>query len=175
MNANEIMMTCLVTLSPGQSVKDAIAAAGTSTLDILPIVDAGGMYRGSVPLSTLIDNAASESAPVDGLCCNDALVCAPSFSLEHLSHDATSAVPHRTVMIVDEGGRFQGVVPYVHWAVDEAKVQSGYPRNPLESRTASMHLTWRCLDCGDLTTRNSGIPTVCPHCRSTAFSLYTED
>lgn len=175
MNAREVMTPCPVTLSPGQSVSEAIAIAGTASMDILPIVDKSGMYCGSVPISTLIDNAQTSDIRIDGLCCTNALVCDPHFSLEHLSHDEQNPVSHKTVMIVDEDGHFHGVVPHVHWAVDEAKVQSGYPRNPLESRTISMHLTWRCLDCGDLTTRNSGIPSECPHCCGDAFALHTED
>lgn len=67
------------------------------------------------------------------LCCIDALVCGPEFPLENLKHDA-SAIPHRTIVVVYDGGYFKGIVPDVHWAVDEAKVQSGYPRNRLEVR-----------------------------------------
>jgi hypothetical protein len=86
-----------------------------------------------VSKTSLIDHTKHSGGKVMDLCCIDALVCGPEFPLENLKHDA-SAIPHRTIVVVDDGGYFKGIVPDVHWAVDEAKVQSGYPRNWLEVR-----------------------------------------
>ncbi len=170
-------MECPVTLGPDTTVLESIQRAAASTLDVLPIVDASGRYVGAVRKSTLLDAASNSTAPVASLCCDDALVCSPDDALEHFAHDPSSSTPHKSIMVVDELGRFRGVVPEVHWAVDEARVQSGHPRNPLEVRTVSMHLTWRCEDCGELSARNEGIPASCPSCgaSSEAFCLYTED
>lgn len=177
MIAQEVMMECPVTLGADTTVLEAIQQASKSSLDVLPIVGEGGRYVGAVRKSTILDSAANSTAPVASLCCDDALVCAPQDALENFSHDPSSSTPHRSIMVVDSLGRFRGVVPEVHWAVDEARVQSGHPRQPLEVRTYSMHLTWRCEDCGELSTRNEGIPTSCPSCgaASEAFCLFTED
>lgn len=177
MIAREVMMETPITLRPGMTVSDAVSGAARSTLDILPIVDGTGQYHGSVSKAVLMDNVGAGDKQVDDLCCADALLCKPEFAVEHFRHDADSAVPHRTIMVVDDAGHFHGVIPQVHWAVDEAKVQSGHPRSPLEVRTSNMHLIWRCMHCGELITRNDGIPSKCPSCgaNSSEFSLHTED
>ncbi|MET3289134.1 UNVERIFIED_CONTAM: rubrerythrin [Brevibacillus sp. OAP136] len=176
MIAAEVMLECPVILDPNATVADAIMRASQSDLDVLPLVDHSGRYCGTVRKETIIDNAKKREGKVIDLCCADAIVCNPAFPLENLDHDA-SANAHRTIVVVDDAGLFKGIVPNVHWAVDEAKVQSGYPRNRLEVRTYSMHLTYRCLDCGALMTRNEGLPGDCPHCGADAqaFALYTED
>ena len=177
MIASEIMMESPVLLHPGGTVADAIGQAATSTLDVIPLVDADGRYVGAVSKAALVNSAAEPSRRIEEVCCADALICAPDDPLENLHHDSSTAVSHQTVMVVDTSGRFQGVVPSVHWAVDEAKVQSGHPRSPLEVRTYSMHLIYKCLHCGYLVQRNAGAPVACPHCGagSTEFALYTED
>lgn len=177
MNANEVMLECPVTLRPDDTVADAMVRASTADVDILPIVDDTGHYIGSVAKTVLVDNAPGTTQSVQDLCCTDALLCKPEFPLEEFAHDAESAIPHRTIVVVDDAGQFCGVVPWVHWAVDEAKVQSGHPRSPLEVRSYSMHITWRCLDCGELSFRKSGTPVECPSCGAgpDSFALYTED
>lgn len=177
MKASEVMLESAVLLAPEMSVPEGAAHAARSTLDILPVVDAAGRYQGSVSKSALVGNLADSSRQVGDVCCADALVCGPDDPLEHLAHDAEASVPHQTIMVVDEGRRFRGVVPWVHWAVDEAKTQSGYPRDRLEARTVAMHLVYKCTDCGELMRRNDGIPPECPNCGagSEAISLYTED
>ncbi|WDL96153.1 DUF7130 family rubredoxin-like protein [Alicyclobacillus sp. ALC3] len=177
MNASEIMIETPVTLDLGMSIQEAASHAGRSTLDILPVVDGSGQYHGSVSKAALVENLHDNQKRVEDACCTDALVCTPSKPLEHFAHDAQSPVPHQTIMVVDEQNRFRGVVPHVHWAVDEAKTQSGYPRDPLEARTASMHLLYKCTDCGEMIPRNSGIPAQCPSCGAgpNDISLYTED
>lgn len=177
MNASEIMLECPVVLDPDMVIPQAFERARESTLDILPVVDAGGYYHGAVPKVTLVENYNQQEKRVMDLCCTDAIVCAPNFALEHLKQDADSAIPHKTIVVVDDAGHFRGIVPEVHWAVDEAKTQSGQPRNRLEVRTVSMHLTWRCVDCGELMNRNEGLPQKCPHCGAgpDSMALYTED
>lgn len=176
MIAREVMMQCPVTLEPEWSVGQAAAHASTADLDILPVVDRQGRYHGAVSKAALLD-AAPTNRPVRELCCGDALVLQPDSAIENLSHDSASTIPHRTLMVVDGQGRFHGVIPQVHWAVDEARVQSGHPRSPLEVRSYAMHLTYRCLACGGVTQRNDGPPGTCPHCGagSEDFALYTED
>ncbi|MBX6395178.1 MAG: CBS domain-containing protein [Alicyclobacillaceae bacterium] len=177
MIAREVMMECPVTLRPDSTVAEALAVAVQSELDILPVVDESGRYQGAVRKSSLVDHAGETRCRVRDLCCADALVCRPDFAVEHLSHDSSSTVPHRTLIVVDEDGRFRGVVPQVHWAIDEARAQSGHPRSPLEVRTYTMHLVYRCLSCGWQTTRNDGIPGSCPHCGAdpSDMALHTED
>lgn len=177
MIAREVMMETPVMLRPDMSIADAMSGASQSGLDILPIVDGRGHYHGSVSKAVLMDNASTGQKSVVDLCCADTLLCSPEFAVEHFEHDAESSTPHRTIMVVDNAGQFHGVIPHVHWAVDEAKVQSGHPRNPLEVRTSNMHLIWRCLNCGELVTRNGGIPHGCPNCGadSNEFALHTED
>lgn len=177
MKASEIMLENPVVLAPEMSMQEAAAHAGRSTLDILPVVDESGQYRGSVSKSAIVQHLNDAQKRVVDACCTDALVCAPGKPLEHLAHDAESPVPHQTIMIVDETNQFCGIVPYVHWAVDEAKTQSGYPRNRLEARTVSMHLIYKCTECGEMIPRNDGMPERCPSCGAGpgAISLYTED
>jgi CBS-domain-containing membrane protein len=177
MIAKEVMMQAPVVLRPEMTVADALADAARSELDVLPVVDGSGRYLGTVPKSALADQSADTGRKVSSLCCSDALLCDPETAIEHFQHDATSAVPHRTIVVVGRDGRYHGVIPSVHWAVDEAKVQSGHPRSPLEVRTSNMHLIWRCLECGELAKRNDGIPAVCPSCGADAgqFCLHTED
>jgi hypothetical protein len=175
--AREIMLECPVTLRPDTTVAEAMTAAGQSELDILPVVDGSGCYQGAVRKASLVDHAGDTERRVRDLCCADALVCRPDFAVEHLSHDSSSTVPHRTLMVVDEDGQFLGVVPQVHWAFDEACAQSGHPRSPLEVRTYTMHLVYRCLSCGSQITRNDGMPGSCPYCGAdpSEMALYTED
>lgn len=177
MIAKEVMMQTPIRLSPDMSIADAMTGASQSNLDILPIVDGHGYYHGSISKAILMDNAKTSNKRIVDLRCADALQCSPEFAVEHFKHDSESPVPHQTIMVVDPSGQFHGVIPHVHWAVDEAKVQSGHPRNPLEVRTSNMHLVWRCLQCGELLTRNDGVPDGCPSCGadSNEFSLYTED
>ena len=174
MNAAEVMMNCPFTLDPNTSIEQALQGAAQTPHDVIPLVDSKGRYVGTLPVASLVD-AADKHRTVRDLCCDDAIVCAPDFALEELNHDASSATPHRTIVVVDDQDRFCGIVPYVHWAVDEAKVQSGHPRHPLEVRTYSMHLIWRCLNCGELLRRNTGTPTSCPGCGGKEFGLHTED
>lgn len=175
MNAIEVMMECPITLDPTDTIAKALSQASQSTLDLLPVVDKSGKYYGTVAKNTLAENSDTQTRKVSSLCCDDALICEPHFALEELDHDAMSSTPHRTIVVVDQNGKFQGIVPYVNWAVDEAKVQSGHPRSPLEVRTYSMHLIWKCLECGHAYTREDGIPDICPHCQGHEFALYTED
>ncbi|MCL6593145.1 MAG: CBS domain-containing protein [Alicyclobacillus sp.] len=176
MIAREVMMVSPVVLHPEATVAQAMVDAAQSELDVLPVVDGQGQFIGAVAKAALIDSA-SRNCRVADLCCADALLCAPEEPVEHLRHDASSSVPHQTIVVVDRSGRFHGVIPSVHWAVDEAKVQSGHPRSPLEVRTSQMHLVWRCLECGAQETRNVGLPERCPHCGAPAseFALHTED
>lgn len=177
MNADEVMLACPLVLQPGERVGVAITKAGPADIDIIPIVSADGTYVGSVAKDELVRHASETARSIDDLCCTDAILCAPGSPLEALQHDATSAVPHRTIMVVDDNGKFHGVVPWVHWAVDEAKVQSGHPRSPLEVRSYAMHLLWKCLECGETMFRNSGTPNACPGCGAgpNSFALHTED
>jgi CBS-domain-containing membrane protein len=177
MNASEVMLPTEVTLQPDMDMSEAIRFAANSKLDVIPVVDEQGIYHGAVEKSALVDHAHDPHSQVRDVCCGDAFVCAPNYALEHLKHDAMSPITHHTVMVVEDDGRYRGVIPYVHWAVDEAKTQSGHPRNRMEARTMAMHLIWKCLDCGELVTRNEGIPSGCPHCGapSTEFALHTED
>lgn len=177
MNAHEVMLECPLVLHPDERVSDAITKAGHASIDVIPIVGSDGLYIGSVAKHALLEHADESERRVEELCCTDALLCTPGKPLEELQHDATSAIPHQTIMVVDEEGKFHGMVPWVHWAVDEAKVQSGHPRSPLEVRSHSMHLIWKCLDCGETMFRKSGTPEKCPSCGASrgSFALYTED
>lgn len=176
MIAHEVMQECPVILEPNATVAEAIVDAARSNIDLIPVVDSSGHYHGAVSKVSLIDHAKHSGGKVIDICCTDALVCDPRFPLENLDHDA-SDTPHRIIVVVDDEGQFKGIVPNVHWAVDEAKVQSGYPRNRLEVRTHSMHLIYRCLECGALMSRNDGVPEQCPHCGASSreFALHTED
>lgn len=177
MRASEVMLEHAVVLRPEMGIMQALSNAAASSLDILPIVDNQGYYHGAVAKSVLVDSMVQPDRSVMDVCCADAIVCTPGFALERLDHDAQSAVPHQTIVVVGDDGRFEGIIPQVHWAVDEAKTQSGHPRNRLEARTVSMHLTWRCTDCGELTKRNADVSGCCPSCGAdaTALALHTED
>lgn len=177
MNASEVMLESPVTLAPDMLIGEAATHAGRSTLDIVPIVDQDGVYRGAVSKAALIDNMGAEGKHVVDICCGDAIVCEPDFSLEFLDHDAESPVPHQTIVVVDADRQFRGVIPHVHWAVDEAKTQSGSPRNQHGVRTVSMHLIYKCCDCGEWIYRENGMPDACPACGAgrDAIALYTED
>lgn len=177
MNAREVMLTIPVVLAPDDTIAAAVHKASASDLDILPVADATGRFLGAVSKADLVRHAHDPDARVGQLGSADILVCHPDHPLERLDHDPMSSVPHRTVVVVDEHGRLCGMVPWVNWAVDEARTQSGHPRSPMEVRTLSMHLHWRCLDCGYLSARTEGPPVRCPHCGAEqgAFALHTED
>lgn len=140
MIAHEVMLEYPVVLEPNTTVAEAIQNVAWSDIDLIPVVDASGRYHGAVSKASLIDYAKHSKGKVQDLCCTDALVCGPEFPLENLKHDA-SAIPHRTIVVIDDAGQFKGIAPNVHWAVDEAKVQSGYPRNRLEVRTPYLSLS----------------------------------
>ncbi|MDQ0188768.1 CBS domain-containing protein [Alicyclobacillus cycloheptanicus] len=177
MNASEIMLESPVVVPPDMLIPEAAERASRQTLDIVPVVDSNGIYHGAISKAALVDNLQNKDRSVVDICCADAIVCSPDFALEELAHDAQSPVPHQTIVVVDDNRQFRGVIPHVHWAVDEAKTQSGYPRNRLEARTVSMHFIYKCTDCGEWLYRNSGIPPQCPACGAgpEAMSLYTED
>lgn len=177
MKANEVMLQSDLVLTPAISVADAKRRAAKSVMDVIPVVDDSGRYVGAVQKSALLDYRGSDKDKITNACCTDALTCTQGFALEEFQHDAESPIPHRTIMVVDDDGSYQGIIPQVHWAVDEAKTQSGHPRDRLEVRTYAMHLTYRCTECGELVKRNSGIPEACPNCGApqSEFALYTED
>ncbi|KPV45524.1 DUF7130 family rubredoxin-like protein [Alicyclobacillus ferrooxydans] len=177
MKANEVMLDSDLILRPTSSVADAKRRVARSALDVIPVVDDSGRYHGAVQKSSLLDYRGSDEDSVTNVCCEDALICDRAFALEDLNHDAESPIPHRTIMVVDHDGTYQGIIPQVHWAVDEAKTQSGHPRQVLEVRTFAMHLTYRCTECGELVKRNHGVPSECPACGAgpSDFAMYTED
>lgn len=177
MKAHEVMLQPDLVLHPTASVADAKRKVARSIMDVIPVVDDQGRYVGAVQKAALLDYRGSERDDVTNACCEDALTCSQGFPLEDFQHDAESPIPHRTIMVVDDDGGYRGIIPHVHWAVDEAKTQSGHPRDRLEVRTYAMHLTYRCTVCGELIQRNSGIPPECPTCGApeSDFALYTED
>ncbi len=175
MNVCEVMLYPSTILKPNMLVSEALALVEQTFHDVLPVVGDNNMYIGGVPKSLLLNHALKAETKIEEVCCQKVTTCPPSFALEHLEHEV--GFPYQTVMIVDDDGRFVGSISDVAWATDEAKTQSGIPRNNLAVRTSSMHLTWRCMECGHLERRNDGFVADCPSCGAdaNAMSLYTED
>lgn len=181
MKTSEIMNSQAATITPEDTMQHAAEVFLQSSAETLPVVrsDESGAPVGVLTATDFVRCVSEGTSPaacaVAQYMRNDAMIVNKDDSMKAVV-DAARREPEAPSVIVTDGNKTVGVIDSVDDAADIALVDQS-PILGDEERTENLILTWRCLSCGHLGSRDKALPDKCPDCGASKenFVLIEED
>ena len=179
MKTSEIMNPQTATVTPDSTMQHAAHLFLQMQSETLPVASSADAAPVGVLTATdfvrYVADGADVAATVARYMRSDALIVGKDDSMARVVADARRE-PDAPPVVVTDGGRTVGVIDSLDDAADIALTEQS-PIIGDEERTENLALTWRCLNCGHLQTRDTPLPDRCPNCGGPKedFVLIEED